>query len=74
MPRITLKDRISGRVEHGAKSGPPGFLTPEEDQELVDFLVVLQYGEWKNKEGSNTLCEEVDGEEKSKRGFANDKI
>ena len=39
VPRTTLKDRISGRVKHGAKPGPPGFLTPEEDQELVDFLV-----------------------------------
>ena len=39
VPRTTLKDRISGRVKYGAKPGPPGFLTPEEDQELVDFLV-----------------------------------
>ena len=75
MPRTTLKDRISGRVKHGAKPGPPGFLTPEEDQELVDFLVeCCKMGEWKNKEGSNILCEEVGGEEKNKRGFANDKI
>ena len=39
MPKTTLNDRISGRVKHGAKLSPPGFLTPEEDQELVDFLV-----------------------------------
>ena len=25
VPRTTLKDRISGRVKHGAKPGPPGW-------------------------------------------------
>ena len=39
VPPTTLKDRISGRGMHGTKPGPPGFLTPEEDQELADFIV-----------------------------------
>ena len=38
VPRTTLTDRISGRVEHGAKSGPTPYLTEEEDQELAGFL------------------------------------
>jgi len=39
LPPTTLKDRISGQVKHGMKPGPSGFLTPEEDQKLADFLV-----------------------------------
>jgi len=39
LPPTTLKDRISWRVMHGTKPDPPGFQTPEEDQELGDFLV-----------------------------------
>ena len=38
VPRTTLRDRISGRVEHGAKSGPTPYLTEKEDQELASFL------------------------------------
>ena len=38
VPRTTLRDRLSGRVEHGAKSGPEPYLTKEEEQELADFL------------------------------------
>ena len=26
-------------MQYGVKPGPPSFLTPEEDQELADFLV-----------------------------------
>jgi len=36
VPATTLKDRISGRVKHGVKPGPQGFLTPEE---LAEFLI-----------------------------------
>ncbi len=38
VPRTTLKDRISERVRHGTKSGPAPYLTPEEEQELREFL------------------------------------
>ena len=31
-------DRISGRVKHGTKSGPPKYLNDEEEKELADFL------------------------------------
>ncbi len=37
VPRSTLFDRVSGRVTFGAKSGPPRYLSDEEE-ELVNFL------------------------------------
>jgi len=39
VPRTTLKDRVAGRVEHGCKSGRSPYLTHEEEQELVDYLI-----------------------------------
>ena len=38
IPKSTLHDRISGKVTPGAKSGPPAYLSPEEEDELVSFL------------------------------------
>lgn len=38
VPRTTLKDRVSGKVVHGSKSGPPPYLTKEEETELAEFL------------------------------------
>ena len=39
IPRTTLKDRVAGRVQHGCKSGRSPYLTQEEEQELVDYLI-----------------------------------
>ena len=42
-----MKDRISGRVIHGSTSGAKPYLSREEEEELVDFLVTcskLGYG------------------------------
>ena len=39
VPRSTLKDRLSGRVVHGHKSGPRPYLDPDEEKELTDFLI-----------------------------------
>jgi len=39
VPRSTLGDRISGRVIPGTKSGPAKYLTNEEEDELVQFLL-----------------------------------
>ena len=36
---LTLKDRVAGRVLHGSNFSPPPYLTPEEEKELVDFLI-----------------------------------
>jgi len=38
VPRSTLHDRVSGRVQHGAASGPPRYLSDEEEKELAEFL------------------------------------
>jgi len=39
VPRTTLKDRLSGRVQHGRKSGPNLYLSPDKEKELVTFLI-----------------------------------
>ena len=39
VPKTTLKDRISGRVQHGSKSGRVPYLSGSEEQELVDYLI-----------------------------------
>lgn len=39
LPKSTLGDRISGRTMHGAKSGRPKYLTDEEEDILVKFLL-----------------------------------
>ena len=39
IPKTTLKDRISGKVIHGTKSGRTPYLTLEEEDELVQFIV-----------------------------------
>ena len=39
VPRTTLKDRMSGRVTHGSKSGPAPYLTEEEEGELQSYLL-----------------------------------
>ena len=38
IPRSTLHDHISGRVPQGSSSGPPKYLSTEEEEELVQFL------------------------------------
>lgn len=37
VPKTTLKDRLSGRVEHGSKPGPDPYLNDEEEAELSTF-------------------------------------
>ena len=52
VPRSTLRDRISGRVKHGTKSGPKPYLSVEEEQELVAFLKqasAMGYGKTKKE-------------------------
>ena len=41
VPKTTLKDRLSGQVAHGTKSGPKPYLYPEKEKELVDHLTKL---------------------------------
>ena len=37
--RITLKDRVSRRVEHGTNPDHPKYLNETEEKELVEFLI-----------------------------------
>ena len=39
VPKSTLGDRISGRIVHGASSGASRFLTDDEEEELVAFII-----------------------------------
>ena len=39
VPRSTLYDRVSGKVMHGARSGPQPYLSVEEEEELTNFLL-----------------------------------
>ena len=39
VPRSTLKDRLSGRVVHGTKSGPKPYLSPTEEAQLSSHLI-----------------------------------
>ena len=39
VPKSTLHDRLSGRVLAGGCSGPPKYLTDEEEEQLEDFLI-----------------------------------
>ena len=39
LPKSTLKDRISGRVEHGTNPGRVPYLSASEEQELVNYII-----------------------------------
>ena len=39
VPRTTLQDRLSGRVEHGKNPGPVPYLSSSEEKKLCDYLL-----------------------------------
>lgn len=39
VPPSTLKGRMSGRVLHGSRPGPVPYLAPEEEDELIGYLL-----------------------------------
>ena len=39
VPKSSLHDRTSGKIQHGARPGPPSYLTLEQEGELVNFLI-----------------------------------
>ena len=39
VPRSTLFDRVNGRIQFGARSGPARYLSDQEEKELVRFLM-----------------------------------
>ena len=40
VPKTTLKDRLSGKVTHGCRAGRAPYLTPAEEEELYEWLVI----------------------------------
>ena len=44
VPTTTLKDRFSGRVTHGARSGPIPYLSGVEEDELQKFVYLCWIG------------------------------
>ena len=39
IPRSTLHDHLTGKLEHGSLPGPKRYLTMEEEEEIVSFLI-----------------------------------
>ena len=39
VPKSSLHDRTSGKVQHGSRAGRMPYLTPKEEKELVNFLL-----------------------------------
>ena len=60
MPPSTLKDRMSGRVLHGSKPGPVPYLAPEEEDELIGYLLkASQLGYGKTRRQVKEIVERV---------------
>ena len=59
VPRSTLKDRLSGRVQHGTKPGPAPYLSKVEESELSAHLVhVANMGFGKTRRDVKCLVEQ----------------
>ena len=57
VPRSTLKDRLSGRVQHGTKPGPAPYLSKAEESELSAHLVhVANMGYGKTQRDVKCVC------------------
>ena len=39
VPRSTLHDKVTGKIQQGTKSGPDPYPTMEEEEELASFVV-----------------------------------
>ena len=51
VPKSTLGDRITGRIEHGDKSGPDPIISAEDERKLAAYLIdVSKQGYRKSKE------------------------
>ena len=58
VPRMTLQDRLSGRVVHGTKPGPVPYLNKDEKANLAEFLeVVSDVGCGKSKKQIKNMVE-----------------
>ena len=58
IPPSTLKDQLSGCVEHGKNPGPAPYLTSKEEKELSDHLILAaQSGYGKTRHDVMNLVE-----------------
>ena len=57
VPKSTLQDRLSSRTAFGARSGPPRYLSDDEEEELVQFLMrSARIGYAKSKKTAPCTC------------------
>ena len=60
VPKSTLSDRVSGRVQFGSHSGPARYLTDEEEEELANFLCgCAKMGYARTKKDVLAIVEEI---------------
>ena len=60
LPKTTLHDRISGRVQHGTKPGPNPYLQADEKKALVKHLIsAAKQGYGKTRKQVNMTVEMV---------------
>ena len=60
VPKTTLKDRVSGCVAHGSKSGPVSYLTSQEEKQLADYLLeVAEAGYGKTRKPVKAMVEGI---------------
>ena len=60
IPKTTLKDRVSGRVAHGSKSGPKSYLSSQEEKQLTEYLLeVSEAGYGKTRKQVKTMVEGI---------------
>ena len=60
VPRMTLQDRMMGKVVHGTKPGESPYLNTEEEKELAEFIVEnASVGYGKNRAQIMSMAEKV---------------
>ena len=60
VPRTTLRDRISGHVQHGKKPGPEPYLNKEEEEDLANFIEeVAEVGFGKTRKQIKAMVEQT---------------
>ena len=60
VPRMTLQDRMLGKVVHGTKPGAKPYLNTEEEKELAEYIVEsASVGYGKNRAQIMSLAEKA---------------
>jgi len=73
VPMTTLKDRLSGKVQHGRKSGPKPYLSLDKEEEPVTILIdVCKMDQGRTKREVIDIVRSKVNLEKKKEGKNND--